>query len=132
MPWKVATPDRIVHQIRSLRYLDGMAARTVAELVGVSNWTVLRYAPGRPGKVPVAPLREAFGWSPLTAADVARDLGWWDSSGSADASRVKRTLGINLDSAHGHRSRRTMIDAETARLIAEAIGVSPWSILPDD
>jgi hypothetical protein len=131
--WKTKTPDPVIHEILTLRHQDGLSARRVAVMLGISQWTVLRYAPGRPGKVPVAPLREAFLASPLTAAHVARQLGWWDHKGSGDATRVKHTLGL-LDDVNGHgiRSRRTMVDAETVMQMAEAIGVSPWAVLPEE
>jgi len=131
--WRVKTPESVVEEIRELRYLDGLSARRVADMFDMSPWTVLRYAPGRPGKVPVAPLREAFLSSPATTGDIARAMGWWDRKGSADTSRVKRTLGLQDDIAgDGRRSRRTMADAETVMLIAEAIGVSPWAVLPEE
>ena len=127
---------RDVARIRELRYGDGLSAARTAEVVGCCEGTVLRYAPGSPGRVPVAPVREAFEASRLTAADVARRLGWWDR-GSADSARLKRALGINgnVPADPRYRSRRyysTLIDAETAALIAEAIGVAPWEVLPDE
>jgi hypothetical protein len=125
------TPDEIAW-IRELRYMDGFTAQQVAEIVGRCIWTVRKYAPGWPGKVPVAPLREAFLASPMTAPDVAREVGWWLANGTPDSSRVKRTLGINLETSRGRRYRRSLVDAETVQLIAEAIGVAPWSVLPDD
>jgi hypothetical protein len=130
--YKTRTPGDLVAEIRRLRLRDGLPTRAVADMLGMSAGNVRNYAPGRPGKVPVAPLRAAFDASPVTASDVARHLEWWDGRSKADSSRVKRTLGINRDSSHGYRSRRTLIDAETAMLIAEAIGISPWSILPDE
>jgi len=124
-------PDHTIARIRSLRYQDGYTCRQVAAMIGCSESTINKIAPGRPGKVPVAPLREAFLASPVTAPEVARSLGWW-LYGSADGSRVKRTLGINLETTHGRRIRRTLADAEVVQLIAEAIGVAPWSVMPDD
>lgn len=129
--WKTKTPDETIALIRNLRYEDGLPARKVADMLGVTMRTIFLYAPGRPGKVPVAPLREAFKASPLTAADVARSLGWW-ARGNADSGRVKRTLGINEDSARGYRFRREMVDAETVTLMADALGIAPWSVLPED
>ena len=132
--WKVKTSDETIEEIRELRYLDGLTAKRVAEMLGVGKWTVLHYAPGRPGKVAVAPLREAFLTSAVTAGDVARHMGWFDSKGSVDTSRVRRTLGLQDDvsGSDGRISRRTLVDAETVMLIAEAIGVSPWSVLPEE
>lgn len=120
-----------VARIRELR-VDGYTYRQVARIVGCGFTTIRRYAPGRIGKVPVAPLREAFLRSPMTAAEVARDLGWWAGK-DADSARVKRTLGLRDDcNGAGRHSRRTVADAETVRLIAEVIGVPWWSVMPDD
>jgi hypothetical protein len=134
MPGPPLAPERVA-RIRELR-ADGYTCPRVAAIVGCSELTVWRYAPGRIGKVPVAPLREAFLASSMTAADVARELGWWESKG-ADSSRVKRTLGLIKQTTvdrFGIRRRnfRTLVDAETVQLIAEAIGVAPWSVMPDD
>lgn len=128
---RLLTEDEIA-QIRSLRHEDGMTGRELADQFGVSISTIHRLAPGQPGKVPVAPLREAFLASSVDAAEAARELGWWDHRGAPDSSRVKRTLGINHETSHGRRYRRSLVDAETVQLIAEAIGVAPWSVLPDD
>src|SRR4051812_28234305 len=100
--------SKLSSPIRELR-ADGYTATATAEIVGCSATTVKHYAPGRIGKVPVAPLREAFLASPLTAADVARELGWWAGK-DADVSRVRRTLGL-LDDVNGagKRSRRTLV-----------------------
>lgn len=117
--------------IRELRD-EGYTINSVAARVGVGATTVRKIAPGRPGKVPVAPLRDAFLGSRLNASVVARRLGWQDRRGRADGSRVKRTLGIRPDSTHRAGSVRTWVDAETVRMIAEAIGVSPWAVLPDE
>ena len=126
------TPQEI-SRIRALRYEDGLTMEEVARITGRSHMTVRRHAPGRPGKVPVAPLREAFLASPFTAADVARELGWFLSGNRVDTSRVKRTLGIYPDiNSHGVVSHRQYADAELVQRIAEAINISPWSVLPDD
>jgi hypothetical protein len=125
------------HEVALIRKLraDGYFCREVADVVGCSIHTVNHYAPGHIGKVPVAPLREAFLASPMTAADVARELGWW-AGRAADCSRVRRTLGLapDISGSNGRKriSWRRLVDAETVQLIAEAIGVSPWSVLPDD
>jgi transcriptional regulator with XRE-family HTH domain len=121
---------RQIARIRRLRYEDGLSSGQVAAIIGCSPSTVLNHAPGRPGKVPVAPLREAFLRSGVTAASVAFTLGWMER-GKRDGARVKRTLGILDDINHGHPSRRTMVDAEIVMLIADAIGVGAWEVLPD-
>lgn len=120
-----------VKRIRELR-ADGFSGRRVAELVGVCVTTVYKIAPGRVGKVPVAPTREAFLRSGLPASEVARRLGW-HSGHATDASRVLRTLGLR-DTANGSgvRTRRTVADAEVVGQIAEAIGLMPWEVMPDE
>lgn len=126
--------DTTRNQIRTLR-ADGYTGRQVAEVIGCSSTTVLTLAPGWPGKVPNDRLREAFLESGLTAATVARRVGWMSNSRGtrADSSRVNRTLGLADDTnGRGAKSRRKMIDWETGSLIAEAIGVAPWSVLDDD
>lgn len=125
------TPEQVA-RIRELR-ADGHTAPQVAAIVGCSRAAVWHHAPGRVGKVPVAPLREAFLRSPHTAADVARALGWW-AGGWADSSRVKRTLGLlpDISGTTGNVSYRTLADAETVGRIAEALGLMAWEVLPDD
>lgn len=119
-----------VARIRKLRYEDCLATPEIARLVGCSESTVRHRAPGRPGKIPVAPTREIFLASGVSAAEVARRLSWLHR-GAGDGNRVKRSLGINQDSSKGKRFRRTLIDAETAGLIAEACGHQRWEIEPD-
>lgn len=119
-----------IRRIRELRYGDGLTALRVADIVGCSRQTVWRYAPGMPGKIPNNKLRAAFKASSVTATGVARAMGW-DSGKGADSSRVNRTLGLTPDiNGKGNASTRTYIDAETASLMAEAIGVMPWEIMP--
>lgn len=129
MPLKRFDVDRI-RELRS----DGYTCRQVAAIVGCHPHTVNRYAPGRIGKVPVAPLRDAFLASPITAAEIARRLEWWDGRGCGDSSRVKRALGLQDDikSSKGTRTRRTLVDAEIVERIALAIGVMPWEVMPDE
>jgi AraC-like DNA-binding protein len=130
---------REVALIRELR-ADGYTLAQVASVVGCSDHRVQHYAPGKIGKVPVGPLREAFLASPMTAADVARELGWWchNNKGEVpDSSRVKRTLGLieqtSIDRfGRRHRSRRTLVDAETVQRIADIIGIAWWTVMPDD
>lgn len=127
----VGIPAETVALTRRLRYVDGLTQEQAAARAGVSIDTVRYYAPGRVGKIDNAALRERFERSPLTAADVARAVGWtYERRGRprADTSRVKRALGLQDDVSHGCRGRRVLIDAETAALIAEAIGVEPWEV----
>lgn len=122
-----------VRRIRELRYGDGLTLRAVAQIVGCSSEAVRCYAPGRPGKVPNDKLRAAFLASGLTAGEVGRRMGWLCRA-CGDAARVKRSLGL-LPSGNKRRNRAYTarnIDAETAALMAEAIGVMPWEIMPDD
>jgi transcriptional regulator with XRE-family HTH domain len=141
-----------VRQIRKLRYQDGFSQAQIAAMVGCAVTTVRQYAPGlsktgiwKPGKIDNAPLREAFLTSGLSAGHVAKELGWLSlqsklsADGSkrwqwwtGDVSRVRRALGLADDVSHRNgsvlRSRRTLIDAEVAGRIAEAVGVAPWSV----
>lgn len=122
-----------IARIRKLRYRDGLMQREVAEIIGCDVKTVWRYAPGHIGKIPNDKVRAAFEASRLTAAQVARRMGWMCAPGKADGARVKRALGILPDSyGPGIRSTRRLIDAETAGLLAEAIGVMAWEVMPDD
>jgi transcriptional regulator with XRE-family HTH domain len=123
--------------LRELRLRDGLTQREVATRVGCCRATVARLAPGRVGKAPVAPLREAFLASGLSAAEVARRLGWSWMRGPYlyyDSSRVKRTLGLldDVSGVTGGRSRRVVVDVELISRIADAIGVMPWEVLPDE
>lgn len=120
-----------VARIRELRYMDGLSGPAVAKIVGCSTSTVRKYAPGQPGKVPNDKLRAAFVASGLSASEVARRVGWW--AGSADGARVKRALGLlPTTNGRGRRQIRRLIDAEMAGMLAEAIGVEPWEVMPDD
>lgn len=114
-----------IRRIRELRYQDGLSIEATAAIIGCSAGCVWNYAPGRPGKVPVTPLREMFEQSGLTASEVARRMGW-DSGHGADCSRVRRALGLMDDITRGKPSRRRVTDAETAGLLAEAMGRAAW------
>lgn len=116
-------------RIRELRYMDGMTCDDAALLMGCSPATIRMIAPGRPGKIDNTLLREAFLASGRTAYEVALRLGWYAGS-KPDGTTVKRTLGL-VETIGGHRryrQYRCLIDAETAGLIADAIGVAPWSV----
>ena len=120
---------REIARIKELRYMDGMTQEEIARQVGCALTTVRRHAPGRPGKIDNAKLRLAFLMSGCSAPFVARELDWKAGKDKWDGSRVRRTLGLIEDvNGRGKRSRRVMIDAEHAQLIAEAIGVAPWSV----
>jgi hypothetical protein len=120
--------EREREQIQELR-ADGHTIKATAELTGRCAVTIQRLAPGRPGKVSNDRLREAFVAQSMSAAAVAQAIGW----GNKESSRVRRTLGLSADvNGNGIRSVRRMIDWETGSLIADAIGVEPWSVLDDD
>lgn len=131
-----------IASIRELRYTDGLTIMQTAQLVGCGHISVKRYAPGRPGKVPNDKLRATFEQSGVSAHEIALRLGWTCAPGRSptkrvtpggDGSRVKRTLGLLPDvNGGGRRSTRTMIDAETAGLIAEALGLAAWEVMPDE
>jgi len=74
-------------------------------------------------EVPVGPLREAFLTSGISAAELARRLGWT----RPDTVRVARQLGLRHNH-HGHGSRpylRETTSHERALEILEALGIDP-------
>lgn len=118
-------------KIRELRYEDGLTCEEVACQVGMSRESIGLIAPGRPGKIDNARIREAFIRSGKSASAVARDLGWRSGDGRGpDASRVRKTLGITLTVGGARRKAqaRRLVDAETVGRIAESIGVEPWEV----
>lgn len=81
-------------------------------------------------EIPVAPLREAFERSGLTAAEVARVLDWRDPRGRIDGRRVKRALGIvpvAMGRGYGPKCVRST-SYERALKLADAIGVDPVDV----
>ena len=131
------TPE-VVEQIRELRYMDGLPCHLVVASLGVCDLTVRKYAPGYPGKVSNVKVRALFEQSPLSEVEVARRMGWRKKSGpprrveAGDGVRVLRALGLYEDRSRGYRSFRSMIDAEVAGDLAEAMGYGRWEALPDD
>jgi hypothetical protein len=119
-----------IARIREMR-ADGHTQEATAAAVGCHPFTVRKYAPGYPGKVPNDRLREAFLASGRSPADVARVIGWRGTNGTPNGGRVRQTLGLNADGSRGRRRYRRLIDWETGSLIAEAIGVMPWEVLED-
>jgi hypothetical protein len=121
--------------IRELRYKDGLTCNQTAMLASSNINTVQKVAPGRPGKVPNSAVRalfeEARSERGLSASEVARRMGW-RSGRSVDASRVLQTLGLRESiGTAGRRQYRTLIDAETAGLLAEAMGYQAWEANPE-
>lgn len=125
-----------IKRIRQLRYQDGLSAHATAKHIGCSMHTVWRYAPGRPGKIPNDKLRAAFLESNVTAAELCRQVGWTyqcDGRDKANSAALKRTLGIlSSRNPSGGRCYRHMIDAEMASVLAEALGLMAWEIMPDE
>lgn len=134
-PGRYVTADerRQMHELRK----EGLTHAAIGEILGRCEDTVRKHLDGGYiAKVPNAPLREAFLSSPFTASDVARELGWQNGR-SFDSSRVRRTLGITVDTSidrYGNlrRSYRTMVDIELVEQIAYAIGVMPWEVMPEE
>ncbi len=100
-------------------------------------------------RVDVAPLREAFERSDVGAYALAKQIGWtkaWvdprNHTGHvmtiADTSRLQRALGLRSDASvsnrqtasrgRHYRSTRTTIPADTALLIADALGLDPADV----
>lgn len=130
---------RDIQRIREARYSDGLSIPATAQKLGVSEWAVSTYAPGRPGKVSNELVRAVFVRSGLSAAKVAQDIGWLGKGRYGDGVRLRRALGLQSEAGKKDRTtgeytwgfRRT-IDAETAGLIAEACGVGAWEVMPSD
>ena len=83
----------------------------------------------RDGYVPNDGLREMFVVHPMTAGEVAARCGWYRANGDADATKVKRCLGINPSVVYrnGEKKRypNEQISEKNAKLIAEAMGFFP-------
>jgi hypothetical protein len=135
-----ALSPQTVKRIRELRYMDGLTAPATAALVGCSRCAVYRHAPGLPGRVPNGPAREVFLASGKSAASVAAEVGWMSKQAcrngtfkiAGDGSRLRRSLGITPDINKGTLTKRRLLDAEIAGLIAEACGQPAWSVMPDE
>ncbi len=80
-------------------------------------------------RVPVAPFREAFERSGMSASEVCRRLGWIDSRGKPESTRLLRSLGLK-DHYHRDGVRRLTqnIDYERAVRIARALDVDPVDV----
>lgn len=78
-------------------------------------------------EVPVQPLQEAFRRSGLTAAELARRLGWY----RPDSVRVARQLGLISNGGRGHGSRpdmrKTMSRAKALEIL-DALGLDPVDV----
>jgi hypothetical protein len=74
-------------------------------------------------RVDVAPLREAFERSGLSATDVALRMGWL----KPDCNRVTKALGITpYHMGHGFKPKhREHLRWDTAERLAQAIGMDP-------
>ena len=80
------------------------------------------------GRVDVAPLRDAFLRSRLSASEVCVWLEWHTRTGRPDTNRFMRALGLVANTTHGQRVRARSIGVDRAALIADALGVDPWEI----
>lgn len=89
--------------------------------------------------VEVAPIRDAFLASGLSAYEVANALGWYEYKKKdrrypkrVDSCRVLRTLGMRKtyeSKSRGGRVRyRTHVTYETAGQIARALNMDPWEL----
>jgi hypothetical protein len=83
--------------------------------------------------VPVAPLREAFERNGLTSTEVARELGWYETTPKKvrlDTGRVRRTLGLRSEQTRANRGKgyRQHVRYETALKLARAMGVDPVDV----
>jgi hypothetical protein len=85
--------------------------------------------------VDVAPLREAFQRSGLSACEVARRMGWirtrrFDGRRLPDQSRVVRYLGLReYQPGHGYENRfRARMREDVAERFARALDVDPFEV----
>lgn len=78
---------------------------------------------------PVAPLREAFERSGYRAADVARELGWFQR-GKPDGGRVRRVLGLRpWRTKNGRRVYyQEHVSLGVAERLAGALGLDPREV----
>lgn len=76
-------------------------------------------------RVSNVPIREALERSATTPTEVAAALGWLDHRGLADGDRVRRSVGLKLESDHRGQNFRQSIDIETAGLMIRALGLIP-------
>lgn len=82
-------------------------------------------------EISVAPIREAFHASDLTAYEVARRLEWRKGpAGYPDAGRVKRTLGIvhNWEKRTNRPYVQVRCSYATAMKLVTAIGLDPTDL----
>ena len=125
-----------IKRIKRLRYQDGLSCVATGRIIGCSSRTVWHYAPGNPGKIPNTKLREAFHDSGITATELARRMGWLypcEGRMKANGSAVKVALGIlSKKLPSGTRCFCSLIDAELAGTMAEALGLMAWEVLPDE
>jgi hypothetical protein len=81
-------------------------------------------------EIPVAPLRDAFQRSGVTASELARRLGWYRRT--PDGERVKRQLGLYfVDNGRGKAMRETTT-LERALEIVRALGLDPADVRDDN
>lgn len=89
-----------------------------------------------PREIDLAPIREAFHASGLTARHVAEQLNWTTVKYRSrrypggrrypDSYRVRRTLGLSLDhDMDGNRRHRARCSYETAVRLITAMGLNP-------
>jgi hypothetical protein len=77
-------------------------------------------------RIDVAPLREAFLSSGLSASELCVWLEWFKPNGTADTSRLMRALGLLPSMSRGENRFARSIGVDRAALIADALGLDPW------
>ncbi len=98
-------------------------------------------SPGRMSdRVPLAPFREAFERSGLTANELAFRMGYMRANSTepkhADSSRIQRLLNLRPGTAStkngkyypAHFKYNDTLPYELAVRLAEALGVDPWEV----
>jgi hypothetical protein len=81
-------------------------------------------------RVPVAPLREAFLASGLTASEVCYRIGWLRGNRRGDTARLQSVLGLRqfTKNTKGCRATAKRINYPNAVLIARALDLDPVDI----
>jgi hypothetical protein len=91
------------------------------------SWPVSNY--GERALIDVAPFREAFEASGVTAYQVALRMGWFEG-GAVDSYRVRQTLGlVPYNPGHGYPLRhRAYVTPAIALRLVDAMGLLPAEV----
>jgi hypothetical protein len=79
-------------------------------------------------EVDVAPLREAFERSGMTASEVAIRLGWFRANGDPDGTKVRKKLGIVASYSHGRHYHQRTMSYENGVAFVRALEIAPVDV----